>query len=145
MGPTTTVTAAAAIDDSTVNPIRKVKTFTIPSLASDGTNWVTWKQQTLSTLMLNKGIQRHLEGSAQKRNPIPTYPDGYVLTNQEVEDLEKLEEKWDMFNQREAMIKAQVLTTILLEPVLGPNMDRLDAGHPEWNTRNSPPHDPSYF
>jgi hypothetical protein len=33
----------------------------------------------------------------------------------------------------------------LLEPVLGPKTDRLDTGHPERNTRNSPPYDPSYF
>jgi hypothetical protein len=33
---------------------------------------------------------------------------------------------------------------VLLEPVLGPKMDRLDTGHLERNTRNFPPHDPSY-
>jgi hypothetical protein len=34
---------------------------------------------------------------------------------------------------------------LVLEPMLGPKTDRLDTGHPERNTRNSPPHDPSYL
>ena len=44
--------------------------------------------------------------------PIPSYPNGHTLDNDEMEELEKIEEKWDLYNQREALIKAQILITI---------------------------------
>ena len=44
--------------------------------------------------------------------PIPSYPNGHTLDNDEMEELEKIEEKWDLYNQREALIKAQILTTV---------------------------------
>jgi gag-polypeptide of LTR copia-type len=44
--------------------------------------------------------------------PIPTYPDGHVLTDKEEEDLEALEKHWDDYHQQEATIKAQIFTTV---------------------------------
>ena len=44
--------------------------------------------------------------------PIPMYPNGHTLDKDKLEELEKLEEKWDLYNQHEASIKAQILTTI---------------------------------
>ena len=43
----------------------KVKAYSIPKLAADGSNWITWKQQTLLSLMLNKGVQKYLDGTAR--------------------------------------------------------------------------------
>ena len=63
--------------------------------------------------MSNKGIQRHIEGMACLPPAIPEYPKGHTLLTDEVEELEKIEEKWDMNNQQEATIRAQLLTTIL--------------------------------
>ena len=54
--------------DST-NASTKVKSYSIPRLAADRLNWIIWKQQTLSGLMSNKGIQRHLEGMAHLPQP----------------------------------------------------------------------------
>jgi hypothetical protein len=51
--------------------------------------------------------------------------------------------KWLLKKEEAAGILLKSLS--LLEPVLGPKTDRLDTGHPERNTRNFPPHDPSYF
>jgi hypothetical protein len=109
MGP---AKALATVEEVSVQSMGKGKGLTIPRLASDGTNWITWKQQTLMTLLSNKGVQRHIEGTIRQPKPVPTFPSGHVLTDQELESLEALEEKWDVFNQREAMIKAQILTTI---------------------------------
>ena len=44
--------------------------------------------------------------------PIPMYPNSHVLEEDELEELEKIEEKWDLYNQHEPSIKAQILTTI---------------------------------
>ena len=44
--------------------------------------------------------------------PIPTYPNGHTLDKDKLEKLEKIEEKWDLYNQGEASIKAQILTTV---------------------------------
>ena len=34
----------------------RAKGFVIPKLAWDGSNWVTWKTQTIAMLGLNKGV-----------------------------------------------------------------------------------------
>jgi gag-polypeptide of LTR copia-type/Zinc knuckle len=88
------------------------KSFVVPKLARDGANWVTWKSQMLVTLSSTRGAKRHLDGTARIPPPIPTYPDGHVLTAEEEEALDELEKRWDDYNQREAIIKAQIFTTI---------------------------------
>ena len=40
------------------------------------------------------------------------YPPTHTLLDDELEELEKIENKWDTYNQHEASIKAQILTTI---------------------------------
>ena len=40
------------------------------------------------------------------------YPTTHTLSDDELEELEKIEEKWDTYNQCKALIKAQILTTI---------------------------------
>ena len=57
-------------------------------------------------------MHRHLQRTIRMPTPIPSYPNGHTLDDNEIEELEKIEEKWDLYNQREAMIKAQILTTI---------------------------------
>jgi hypothetical protein len=99
-------------DESNSIPAGKSKFFPTPRLASDGSNWITWKKQTLTTLMSIKGVDCHINGTARIPPPIPTYPNGYALTDDEVVELEKLEEKWDSYNQRENSIKAQILAMI---------------------------------
>ena len=90
----------------------KVKAYSIPRLAADRSNWITWKQETLSSLMLIKGVQRHLDGTARVPPPIPMHPPNHLLDEDELDELDKIEEKWDMYNLCEASIKAQILTTI---------------------------------
>ena len=98
-------------EDSTSSSM-KVKAYSIPRLAADRSDWITWKQQTLSSLMSIKGVQRHLNGTAHVPPPIPTHPPNHLLDKDELDKLDKIEEKWDVYNQREALINAQIHTTI---------------------------------
>ena len=90
----------------------KAKAYLIPRLAANGSNWITWKQQTPSSLMLNKGVQRYLKGTAHVPPLIPMYDTTHHLNEDELEELDKIEEKGDMYNQQEASIKAQILITM---------------------------------
>ena len=93
---------------STANP----KSFPIPKLACDGSNWVTWKSQMMATLSSTRGAKRHLNGTARVPPVIPTYPKGHTLTEEEEDKLDDLERRWDNYNQREATIMAQIFTTV---------------------------------
>ena len=90
----------------------KAKSHTIPRLATNGSNWITWKPQALNSLLSSKGVHRHVQGTIHMPPPVPMYPQGHILDKDELEELEKIEEKWDLYNQCEASIKVQILTTI---------------------------------
>ena len=62
-------------------------------------NWVTWKSQTLAMLASTHGAKQHLDGTAQIPPPIPTYPNGHILTDKEEEELDAVEKRWDDYNQ----------------------------------------------
>lgn len=88
------------------------KSFVIPKLAKDGSNWITWKTQTLATLRSNRGIMRHLEGTVRVPEPLPMFDAIKTVTESHEEAYEKAERRWDDYQQREALIKAQIFTTI---------------------------------
>src|SRR6266481_4901695 len=88
------------------------KSYVIPKLAWDGSNWISWKTQTLATLAVSRGVSRHIEGTAREPPPIPTFPSNRSLTVEEDERLEKAEKRWDEYYQREATVKAQIFTTV---------------------------------
>ena len=90
----------------------KVKSHKTPRLATNRSNWITWKQQTLNSLLSSKGVHRHIQGTIRMPPPISSYPNGHTLDDDEMEELEKIEKRWDLYNQHEALIKAQILTTV---------------------------------
>ena len=55
-------------------PPANSKSYSIPKLACDGTNWITWKSQTIATLSATCGARWHLERTACISPLIPTYP-----------------------------------------------------------------------
>ena len=59
-----------------------------------------------------KGVHRHIKGTICALPTIPMYSNSHVLDEDRPEALEKIEEKWDLYNQHEALIKAQILTII---------------------------------
>ena len=71
----------------------KVKSHLIPRLATDRLNWITWKWPTLNNLLSSKGVHRHIQGMIHMPPPIPIYPNGHTLDEDELEELEKIEEK----------------------------------------------------
>ena len=81
--------------------------------------------------MSNKGVQRHLEGTTHVSPSIPMYNPNHHLDEDELEELDKIEEKWDMYNQQEASTKAQILTTILES--LAIEIQALDTGKKLWD------------
>ena len=81
--------------------------------------------------MSNQGVQSHLEGTARLPPAVPEYPNGHTLLTDEVDELEKIEEKWVIYNQREATIKAQILTTI--PETLAIKVQNLDTGKEIWD------------
>src|SRR5882672_4089569 len=88
------------------------KSFSISKLARDGSNWITWKCQTLTTLAASHGVMRHIQGTARAPPPIPTFPTTRPLTADEEDQLEASEKCHDEYDQREAIIKVQIFTTI---------------------------------
>ena len=48
-----------------------------------------------------------------------------------MEELEKIEEKWDLYNQREALVKAQILTTV--PEATAVEIQSLMTGKEMWN------------
>ena len=109
----------------------KGKSHMIPRLATDGLNWITWKQQTLNSLLSSKGMHRHIQGMIHMPPPIPSYPNGHTLDDNEMEEREKIEEKWDLYNQCEALIKAQILTTIF--EAMAVEIQSLMTGKEMWD------------
>ena len=63
--------------------------------------------------------------------PIPSYLNGHTLDDDEIEELEKIEEKWDLYNQREAMIKVQIFTTI--PEATAVEIQSLNTGKEMWD------------
>ena len=70
----------------------------ISGLATNGSNWITWKQQTLNSLLSSKGMHRHIEGAVHAPPAIPMYSVSHILDKDELEELEKIEDKWDLHN-----------------------------------------------
>ena len=88
------------------------KSYSIPKFALDGSNWITWKSQTLATLAVGQGVTHHIKGTARQPPQIPIFPTNHSLTDDEEDCLEKAEKHWDNYNQQEATVKAQIFTTI---------------------------------
>ena len=53
------------------------------------------------------------------------------LDKNELEGLDKIEEKWDVYNQQEASIKTQILITIPESPAI--KIQVLDTGKKLWD------------
>jgi hypothetical protein len=106
------------------------KNFQVPMLAADGSNWIIWKRQTLTTLSAHKGVKRHIDGNARRPANLPKYPSGHTLTKIKNEEYDELERRWDEYNQREGIIKSQILTTVSESVTL--EIQDEDEAHEIW-------------
>jgi len=75
------------------------KSYMVPKLARDRSNWITWKSQTLTTLAVGWGVTCHIEGTARDPPQIPTFPYNHPLMEDEEDRLEKAEKCWEDYHQ----------------------------------------------
>ncbi|EGN91432.1 hypothetical protein SERLA73DRAFT_80486 [Serpula lacrymans var. lacrymans S7.3] len=92
-------------------------TFSVPKLAKDGSNWVTYKSR-VAVAVGARGLTRHLSGTARKPDPleytrdsngIATKTDGTTLKE---EDIETYETKLDEYTQKECLVIQQLFSTV---------------------------------
>ena len=86
MGPVDPTTSTAA-----------PKSYAIPKLAQDRSNWIMWKSQRLAILAVGQVVTHHIEGTAREPPKIPTFPPNCSLTEDEEDHLEKVEKHWDNY------------------------------------------------
>ena len=93
-----------------------MSTSSIPILADNGSNWMTYKSKVLATIRV-QGLRAHLDGHAQKPLEVVyaadgsgTLLDGKTLTEDEIEEYE---DRMDTYIQQDAMAKEVVYSTIL--------------------------------
>jgi len=108
------------------------KPYVVPKLAWDGSNWITWKSQTLAMLAVGWGVTHHIKGTAREPPKIPTFPTSCSLMEDEEDHLEKAEKCWDDYNQCEATVKAQIFTTIPDSLLI--KIQRLKMAKEIWDT-----------
>ena len=97
-------------------PSTSTMMFTIPKLAEDGENWVTYKERMLTAIGA-RGLMRYIDGrrvipaayAIGPKSKLPIKADGSVASEAEIE---ALEDKIDEFHQRDAYVKQHIFSTI---------------------------------
>ena len=72
-------------------PGSATKSYIIPKLAWDGSNWITWKMQMLMMLAVSRRVMQHIEGTTREPPVIPMFPTSQLLMQDEDEHLERAE------------------------------------------------------
>ncbi|KAI0657470.1 hypothetical protein C8Q70DRAFT_919225, partial [Cubamyces menziesii] len=95
--------------------------YHVPKLASDGSNWITYKERLL-TVLGARGLKRHLLGQARRPpTPLPwprptpssiTPPNPSLSDEEYLEKVESMEAKVDDYEQKEASTRQQIYGTI---------------------------------
>jgi hypothetical protein len=105
--------------DSTMEstlPSTNSSLFNVPKLAEDGSNWITYKERTLTAIGA-RGLMRHIDGRAielisfdvDKTTKVVTKKDGTPATQTEIDELDK---KIDEYYQKNSLVKQQIFSTI---------------------------------
>jgi len=91
--------------------------FSVPKLAEDGTNWITYKERLL-TAVRARGLMRYIDGRAAMPAPFAFKPNTKTLVKAdgktEPTDAEKeeLEDKTDEWYQKDGLVSQHILSTI---------------------------------
>ncbi|TBU55226.1 hypothetical protein BD310DRAFT_884822, partial [Dichomitus squalens] len=92
--------------------------YSVPKLAADGSNWITYKERIL-TVLGTRGLMRHLLGTARRPPAPPVWPrpprPATPLASASTAYLKKVEEaetKADEYDQREFAARQQIYSTI---------------------------------
>ena len=86
----------------------------IPKLASDGKNWVIYKDRLMLSVQA-RGLGGHLDGTTTKptQPAVTQAPAGRELTEEEKEKINMYEDDLKEWLQKEAIVSQQVASTIL--------------------------------
>ncbi|PIL25721.1 hypothetical protein GSI_11471 [Ganoderma sinense ZZ0214-1] len=60
-------------------PVNNTALYSVPKLAADGSNWITYKERIL-TCMGTRGLMRHLNGTARRPPNPPPWPRPSIAT-----------------------------------------------------------------
>ncbi|RDX41534.1 hypothetical protein OH76DRAFT_1364460, partial [Lentinus brumalis] len=94
--------------------------YTVPKLAADGSNWITYKER-IHVCMGSRGLMRHLLGTARRPPTPPVWPRPSPSTPTALDKLsdeeylrkvEDAEAKVDEYDQREFATRQQIYSTI---------------------------------
>src|SRR5882762_11367557 len=96
---------------ATISPL-----FTIPSLADDGTNWITYKERLLNAIGA-RGLMRYIDGRTKQPLPFKLDPKGKELVKEDGKpateaEQEAREDKIDEWYQKDAYVKQHIFSTI---------------------------------
>ena len=108
--------------------------FNVPKLAEDGTNWITYKERTLTAIGA-RGLMRYADGRAIQPVPFvvdpktnqPVKSDGTAATQTEIDDQN---DKIDEFYQKDSLVKQQIFSTISDRVLL--LVQKLDGAYAIW-------------
>ncbi|KAG1837103.1 hypothetical protein DFJ58DRAFT_734546 [Suillus subalutaceus] len=102
--------------------------FNVPKLAEDGSNWITYKERTLTAIGA-RGLMHYITGCAVRPAPIslPQEDDGTEVTDAEIEAFEK---KMDEYYQKDSLVKQQIFSTITDRLLL--RVQKLGSGSNVW-------------
>ena len=90
--------------------------YSIPKLAEDGSNWITYKERML-TAIGGRGLMRYVDGRAKTPAPFALDPKtNKPLTVKGAEateaEIEALDDKLDDYYQKDALVKQHIFSTI---------------------------------
>jgi hypothetical protein len=99
-------------------------------LDSDGTNWPLWRVK-MRLIFESKGLLPHIEGTAKK----PTISAAILAlarpSKDQIEEVEKYEEKLNKYNSREGRAKAQVIISV--SESMGLILEKYPTAKEMWN------------
>jgi hypothetical protein len=109
--------------------------FNVPKLAEDGSNWITYKERTLTAISA-RGLMRYADGRALEPLPYPVdektgslkpKADGSIPNEKEIEERDK---KIDEYDQKNSLVKQQVFSTITDRLLL--RVQKLESASEVW-------------
>jgi hypothetical protein len=107
--------------------------FNVPQLAEDGSNWITYKERALTALGA-RGLMCYTDGRAVKPIPFTVDSTGNTMKKDNTvatqTEIDKLDEKIDIYHQKNSLVKQQIFSTITDRLLL--RVQKLDEASKIW-------------
>src|SRR5260221_4431452 len=97
-------------------PATRSELFTIPKLAEDGKNWITYKERLLNVISA-RGLMWYIDGRTKKPLPFKLDPKGKKIVKEDSTEAmeaeqEVREDKIDEWYQKDAFVKQHIFSMI---------------------------------